>query len=305
MLSQEYLNNLRVFPSFHCKTAAMGWIAERPAGKHAQEQPLPIGKVTILKGLMMKTMFSRAAVAALLFASAAFSAPAYALDDKQKQEMGAFIKEYLIANPEILLEAQDALQKKQEDMRNAQAKAAITQNKQEIFNAKNDMALGNPKGDVTVVEFFDYNCGYCRHALPDMEAMLKKDKNIRFVLKEFPILGPDSVAAHRVSDAFRQLSPENYGAYFRSILGGEGRATQQSAMDAAARFGVSEADLRKVMKDNPDDANIQKTYLLAQKLAITGTPAYIIGDEVISGVVGEDILQAKVANVRACGKTTC
>lgn len=253
----------------------------------------------------MKTMFTRTALAALLVASTAFSSTAYALDDKQKEEMGAFIKEYLIAHPEIMLDVQEALQKKQEDARNAQAIAAIAVNKQEIFQAKTDIALGNPKGDVTVVEFFDYNCGYCRHALPDMEAMLKNDKNIRFVLKEFPILGPDSIAAHQVSDAFRQLSPENYGAYFRGILGGEGRATQQSAIDEAASFGVSEADLRKVMKASPNDANVQKTYLLAQKLAITGTPAYIIGDEVISGAVGADVLQAKVANVRACGKTTC
>ncbi|HBF30383.1 DsbA family protein [Rhizobium sp.] len=253
----------------------------------------------------MKTIFSRTALAALLVASTAFSSTAYALDDKQKQEMGDFIKEYLIAHPEIMLDVQEALQKKQEEARNAQAKAAIALNKQEIFNAKNDVALGNPKGDVTIVEFFDYNCGYCRHALPDMEAMLTKDKNIRFVLKEFPILGPDSVAAHRVSDAFRQLSPENYGAFFRSILGGDGRATQQSAMDAAASFGVKEADLVKVMAASPDDTNIQKAYLLAQKLAITGTPAYIIGDEVISGAVGADVLQAKVASVRACGKTDC
>lgn len=253
----------------------------------------------------MKTILIRMTLATLLIATTAFNSTAFALDDKQKQEMGAFIKEYLIAHPEILLDVQDALQKKQEDARAAQTTAAVADNKQDIFNSKADIALGNPKGDVSVVEFFDYNCGYCRHALPDMEAMLKNDKNIRFVLKEFPILGPDSVAAHRVSDAFRQIAPEKYGAYFRAILGGSGRATEQSAIDDAAAFGVTEADLRKVMATNAGDKNLKQTYGLAQKLAINGTPAYIIGDEVISGAIGAEALQQKVANMRACGKTTC
>ncbi|OLP43280.1 DsbA family protein [Rhizobium oryziradicis] len=253
----------------------------------------------------MKTILSRTALAILLIATTAFGSSAYALDDKQKEEFGAFIKEYLIAHPEVLLDAQAALEQKQEAARAAQTTAAVTQNKQEIFHSKDDVSLGNPQGDVSVVEFFDYNCGYCRHALPDMETMLKKDKNIRFVLKEFPILGPDSVAAHRVSDAFRQLAPEKYPAYFRSILGSNSRATEQSAIDDAAAFGVTEAALRKTMKANTDDTNLKQTYALAQKLAINGTPAYIIGDEVISGAIGAEALQQKVANVRACGKTTC
>jgi protein-disulfide isomerase len=253
----------------------------------------------------MKTIFSRTAIATLLVATTAFTSTAFALDDKQKQEIGAFIKEYLIAHPEVLLDVQDALQKKQDEARASQTKAAVVENSQEIFHSKDDVTLGNPKGDVSVVEFFDYNCGYCRAALPDMEAMLGKDKNIRFVLKEFPILGPDSVAAHRVSDAFRQISPEKYGDYFRSILGGSTRATEQTAIDDAANFGVSEAALRKVMKASTDDANLKQTYVLAQKLAITGTPAYVIGNEVISGAIGAEALQQKVANVRTCGKTTC
>ncbi|MBB4954208.1 protein-disulfide isomerase [Agrobacterium vitis] len=253
----------------------------------------------------MKTIFSRTALAALLIATTAFSSTAFALDDKQKQEIGAFIKEYLIAHPEVLLDVQDALQKKQDEARAAQTTAAVTDNSQEIFHSTADVTLGNPKGDVSVVEFFDYNCGYCRHALPDMETMLKNDKNLRFVLKELPILGPDSVAAHRVSDAFRQISPEKYGAYFRAILGGGTRATERSAIDDAAAFGVSESDLRKVMAGTTSDANLKKTYILAQKLAITGTPAYVIGDEVISGAIGAEALQQKVANVRACGKTSC
>ncbi len=115
--------------------------------------------------------------------------PARALDDQQKKEMGAFIREYLLANPEVLLEVQDALEKKQRDMQFSQAANGIVAHKEAIFSSPSDITLGNPKGDVTIVEFFDYNCTYCKRALGDMDKILSKDKQVRFILKEFPILG--------------------------------------------------------------------------------------------------------------------
>lgn len=261
------------------------------------------------KRIEMKTLLMRTTMLAALLACTGFTSSAYALDDKQKQEIGAFIKEYLIAHPEIMLDVQDALQKKQEEARAGQASAAIAANKAEIFNGKDDITLGNPKGDVTVVEFFDYNCGYCRHALADMDTIVESDKNIRFVLKEFPILGPDSVAAHRVADAFRKLAPEKYSEFHHAVLGGSGRATEDSAIDAAVTLGVTEAAIRKEMADSPNDNSVKKTYLLAQDLGINGTPAYIVGDELISGAIGADALQDKIKKVRtslqACGKSTC
>ncbi|MCE6077573.1 thioredoxin domain-containing protein [Agrobacterium vitis] len=253
----------------------------------------------------MKTRFFRSAVLATLIASTGLGAPAYALDDKQKQEIGDFIKEYLIAHPEIMLDVQDALQKKQEAARASQASSGIERNKAEIFNSKDDIVLGNPKGDVTIVEFFDYNCGYCRHALADMDTILKTDKNVRFVLKEFPILGPDSMAAHRVADAFRKLAPEKYSDFHHALLGSEGRATEESAIDAGVTLGVSEAALRKEMTDSPNDTSVKKVYQLAQALGINGTPAYVIGNELVSGAIGADALQEKLTNVRTCGKSTC
>jgi protein-disulfide isomerase len=185
------------------------------------------------------------------------------------------------------------------------ANRAIEDNEKEIFDAKYDPAIGNPKGDVTIVEFFDYNCGYCRHALSDMQTMLEKDKNVRFVLKELPILGPESAAAHKVSDAFRKLAPEKYGEFHIALLGSDGRADEEKALGVAESLGVSKEQILAEMKKSPSDESVQKTYQLAQNLGITGTPSYVIGNELVQGAVGFDDLEAKVKNMRACGKTSC
>jgi protein-disulfide isomerase len=161
----------------------------------------------------------RGLVAALLVGmSTALPLPAAALDDAQKQEFGAFIREYLLANPELIEEMSQALEIKKEAESRVMAQAAISENSEAIFNAPEDIVLGNPDGDVTVVEFYDYNCGFCKRAMNDMVAMLDKDPNIRFVLKEFPILGPDSLAAHRVAMSFRMLAPEKYGDFHIELL---------------------------------------------------------------------------------------
>ncbi|WP_117193905.1 DsbA family protein [Rhizobium terrae] len=249
----------------------------------------------LLKTLTAGTML------ALVFSAAA---PAVALDDQQKKEMGAFIRDYLLQNPEILLEVQDALQAKQQSERDQQSTKAIAQNKEKIFSSPTDITLGNPKGDVTVVEFFDYNCGFCKRALSDMENIIAKDKNIRFVLKEFPILGPDSVAAHRVADAVRIVAPKSYGE-FHSTLMRQAHASEASAMAVATSLGISDAAIRKSMAENPNDDVVKQAYDLANAIGITGTPTYIVGDEAVFGAQGLDVLVPKIANVRACGKATC
>ncbi len=177
--------------------------------------------------------------------------PASALDAKQKEEFGAYIREYLLANPEVMIDVQKALQEKQRLAQAEASEVAVTANKDAIFNSKHDVVLGNPKGDVTIVEFYDYNCGYCKRALSDMNAILDADKNIRFVLKELPILGPDSLAAHRVSAAFRKLAPEKYAEFHRDLLGGEDRATEETAIAVAEKLGVKEAICALTWKRTP------------------------------------------------------
>lgn len=249
--------------------------------------------------------FKMIASAAIALLPALMPLPASALDEAQKKEFGEFIREYLIENPEVMLEVQDALQKKQEEIRSQRSAEALSTNQDAIFKSAYDLAIGNPQGDVTVVEFFDYNCGYCRRAHADMEAVIEEDKNIRYVLKEFPILGPDSEAAHKVSDAVRKLSPDSYGAFFRAMMTQDGRASEESAIAIAGELGIAEEAIRAKMADSPNTEQVQEAYQLATSLGITGTPSYVIGNETVPGAVGKDAIEAKVANIRTCGKATC
>lgn len=255
--------------------------------------------------LLFKTALTTLAAGSMLALALFPTAPAFALDDKQKQEMGAFIREYLLQNPEIMLEVQDALQAKQVKLRGEMAEKGIADNKEAIFSSPHDITLGNPKGDVTVVEFFDYNCGYCKRALSDMDQMLEKDKNIRFILKEWPVLGPDSVAAHHVANAVRLVAPDKYLRFHRTLLGGQGHANAEVALAVADSLGISEAALRKSIREKPANDILEETTALAEQIGITGTPSYIVGDELVPGAQGIDVLEAKVANMRACGKASC
>lgn len=254
--------------------------------------------------MTFKKMIAAGALLALA-ASVALPQTAAALDAKQKEEIGAFIKEYLLANPEVMLEVQEALTAKQRAKQQEAAEAAIATNKKAIFQSEHDVTLGNPDGDVTIVEFYDYNCGYCKRALSDMDQILAADKNVRFVLKELPILGPDSLAAHKISAAFRLIAPEKYGDFHRALLGGEERATEETAIAVAAKLGVTEEQLRAKMEKEPQDAAMREAYSLANELGITGTPSYVIGNEAVFGAVGADEIAAKVENMRSCGKTVC
>ncbi len=253
----------------------------------------------------MKRLFKTLAAGSVLATLMTVAAPALALDDQQKKEMGDFIREYLVENPEVLIEAQNALEAKQQAMRLQQSTKGVADNQKEIFSSPSDITLGNPKGDVTVVEFFDYNCGYCKHALGDMDDILAKDKNIRFVLKEFPILGPDSIAAHRVANAVRLVAPDKYLQFHRTLLGAQEHASEATAIAVAGSLGIGEDAIRKSMTQNPNDAQVRQAYQLANAIGITGTPTYVVGNEALFGAVGLDAIEEKVANVRTCGKASC
>jgi protein-disulfide isomerase len=221
-----------------------------------------------------------------------------------KAAVEAIVHDYLMKNPEIISEVQVALQTKQE------AESKLTQTKfiasagKDIFNSPNDAIIGNPKGDVTVVEFFDYNCGYCRRAINDMNDLVKTDTNVRFVLKELPILGPDSVKAHFIAQSFRRMMPEKYGDYHRALLS-SGHADEDSAVALAVSMGADEAKLRAGSKDPAISAIFEENNRLAGGLNITGTPSYVIKDFVVPGAMGLDTLIEKVANVRKCKSATC
>jgi protein-disulfide isomerase len=249
---------------------------------------------------MKKTLRAGIAAAILATTSMNFTA-AWANDDRislSRAEIETIVREYLLKNPEIMLEVQAALQTKQLEAQRKAAQEAIEIAADEIFNSPADGIIGNPEGDVTIVEFFDYNCGFCKRAVADMEKLVQKDPNLRFVLKEFPILSEDSHKAAIVSAAVHMLAPEKYPDFHRTLLGSSERATEESAIKVALDLGIDEAALRNKMQDPTINETFRNTYELAEQLQITGTPGYVIGNEIVAGAMGEQVLWEKIAAAR-------
>ncbi|WOC17251.1 DsbA family protein [Pseudochrobactrum sp. MP213Fo] len=224
----------------------------------------------------------------------------YAQDTKplDKAAVEKIVREYLLENPELMLEVQDALESKQAELAQASQAKIITENHDAIFNNPNDAVYGNPKGDVTIVEFYDYNCGYCKRAMPDMKALMKADPELRFVLKEFPILGPESMKTHLVAQAFKKLMPEKYMELHDALMSAPSSSTEDSAIKAAVSLGADEAKLREAMKSKEVVTSFQSAYTIGQALNINGTPSYIIGNQLVPGAVGAETLAAKIAEQR-------
>lgn len=223
-----------------------------------------------------------------------------------RQDVENIIRDYLLNNPELLLEVQQALDAKQKEEQKIAQLGVITDNKDKIFRSANDGIIGNPNGKVTIVEFFDYNCGFCKRAIEDMQALTAADPDLRFVLKEFPILGPDSQKASVVSVAFHKMMPEKYAEFHTQLLGGHGRAGEAQAIKIAVSLGADEAKLREAMKDPAITDIFNETYDLANKLAISGTPSYVVGNEVVFGAQGQDVLNEKLAAAKAaCATASC
>lgn len=227
-------------------------------------------------------------------------------ENLSRKDVENIIRDYLLANPELLLEVQQALDAKQKEEQKIAQLGTITDNKEKIFRSANDGIVGNPNGKVTVVEFFDYNCGFCKRAIEDMQALTAADPELRFVLKEFPILGPDSQKASVVSMAFHKMMPEKYAEFHTQLLGGHGRAGEAQAIKIAISLGADEAKLREAMKDPAITDIFNETYDLANKLAISGTPSYVVGNEVVFGAQGQDVLNEKLVAARAaCATASC
>ena len=185
-------------------------------------------------------------------------------------------------------------------------KDQITAHSTEIYQSADNVILGNPKGDVTLVEMFDYNCVYCRQALPDMAELMQADPNLKVILKQFPILSSGSVDAAKVAVLVGANPKIDYWAFHEklfSLRAGEVGADQ--ALQVAEQLGGNRVELMLDMNGKvPSDA-IQQSYDLAKALNIGGTPTYILGDEMIPGAVPIDQLKSKIANMRKCGSTSC
>lgn len=178
-------------------------------------------------------------------------------------------------------------------------RAEIIQNSRNmLFHSPDDAVLGNPQRDVTIVEFYDYNCGYCKRSFPDIQKLIKNDHGLRFIMKDYPILGQDSLQAHLVAHAFRKLMPEKYLLFHEKMMTYSGRATEQSALGIARSLGADEKKLRTAMQDESLQAPIVNNAQIAYKLGINYTPAYIIGSRILPGVVENKALVAIIEEER-------
>ncbi len=233
--------------------------------------------------------------------SAATPAFAEGFSAEDKAAIDAQIRAYILENPEIIVEAMEVLEQRQARDKKAADRALISRMGDELFDDGYSFVGGNPNGDVTVVEFLDYRCGYCKRAHEGVQALLEGDPNIRFVVKEFPILGPESTFASRIALASLEQGNDVYAAVSDALMRHEGEMTQDEVMRIATEAGADLAQLQKDA-DNPEIAeHIRRTYALARQLEINGTPGFVIGDEIVRGFVPYDALRELVEDARARG----
>lgn len=227
-----------------------------------------------------------------------------AFSDLQTREIETIIHQYLVTHPEVLQEAYVALKKREEADAAKQQKDIIASQSDLLFNSKHQVVLGNPKGDVTMVEFFDYNCGYCRRAVADTFKLIDADPKLRVVLKEYPILTQGSVEAAQVAIAIKDVAPDRYADFHRAMFETDGPADRARALAVAEKLGLPMDKIKAAMKGPDVAATLEETRNLADLLQISGTPSYVIADSVLPGAVGYDALKQQVDAVRHCGGTT-
>lgn len=238
--------------------------------------------------------------AALLTSAALLAAPTHAeMSDADRESFRAEVKSYLLENPEVLVEAMNVLQDRQDQAAAAQDKdLLVTYN--EALNADGySWVGGNPEGDITVIEFMDYRCGYCRKAYAEVEELVKADGNIRFILKEYPILGEDSIASARFAIAVQQLhGADAYKKAHDALITLRGSPDAETLGRLATDLGLDPKPVLDRMNSDEVTAVIAQNQDLGQKMSITGTPTFVIDQTLLRGYVPLDGMQQIVADER-------
>jgi protein-disulfide isomerase len=239
-----------------------------------------------------------AAVSLLLAGAVPATAESFSAD--QREEIGKIMKDYLLTHPEVMQDVMAELEKRQQAAEAEKHRTAVVENKATLFGSPHQVVLGNPQGNVTMVEFFDYNCGYCKRAMSDMLDLIKNDGNLKFVLKEFPVLGEGSVEAARVAVAARMQdsSGKKYVEFHQKLLGGRGGADKARALAVAKEVGFDMPRLERDMGSDEVKKTIDENMKLAEALGVNGTPSYVVGQEVVVGAVGLDALREKISAER-------
>ena len=234
--------------------------------------------------------------AAITLAAAAPATRAEQPADLSVQQIEKIVREYLLREPEIIYQALEELQRRQAEAEAARQQAAIAENRSELLNDPASPVGGNPDGDVTLVEFFDYRCAYCRRVVSSMRALLDEDRDLRVVFKELPVLGPDSERAARAALASRRQG--GYVPFHFALMAAEDLSLQ-GIRAAAEAVGLDPDRLEADMAAPEVNAAIQANYALANELGIEGTPAFVIGTQLIPGAVDKARLEQLIREERS------
>lgn len=239
-----------------------------------------------------RILISAMAACALLAGSVVASADE-PLTGQQREQFEQVIKEYLLNNPQVILDVLTNAQHWQETRK-------MTENADRLFQSPNTHVAGNPEGDVTLVEFFDYNCGYCKRAMDDILAYMEDDKNVRVVLREFPILGPGSMIASQAALASRKQN--KYWEFHLALMAANGIQNEAQVLEIAKSVGIDTEQLKQDMQDPEIMAAISEGHQLANALGINGTPTFVLDDQVLPNVENlKEALTAATADIRASG----
>jgi protein-disulfide isomerase len=254
----------------------------------------------------LASLFATGAIVAALAAGLAAAPLRAETSVPQKAEIEKIVHDYLLANPEVIRDAIEELDRRQKVAEADSRQRAVAERADKLFNSVNQAVIGNPSGDVTLVEFFDYNCGYCKKALEDVAKLIDGDPKLRVVLKDFPVLGSGSTEAAEVATALRlQFKPEKFYEFHRKLLTTRGSVGKAQAIAIAKELGADTARLEKDSKSPEVRAAIKESMELADSLSLTGTPSWVLGKEVVVGAVGYQQLKSKIDSTRKCGKSVC
>lgn len=234
-----------------------------------------------------------AAVVAASLATATVPATAEELD---RQDVEAIVKDYLLKHPEVVRAALQELERREAEKATARQREMLSERREELNAAGTTLVAGNPDGDVTLVEFFDYNCSFCKRAHADLEALIEADDNVRVVFKEWPFLSAESLAAAKVSLAVAKQG--RYIDFHTALLTGKGMVDENRALQVAEAMGYDMDKVRADMDDPEILSQLEKNMILADAIGVTGTPAYVAGDQLILGAQGLAALQAAVEKAR-------
>lgn len=240
----------------------------------------------------------RLIAALLLTATPALSFDIGAMSADEKAAFGQAVRDYLMANPEVLVEAINVLEERSAASEAQSDVALVAANRQAIFDDGHSWVGGNPQGDVTMVEFIDYRCGYCRRYNEQVRDLVRSDGNIRLIVKEFPILGPDSETSARFAVAVKQMGGDAaYAKAHDALMALRGEPSPEALKTIAAGIGIDGDEVVNTMNTESVSAVLRDNRQLAERMAIMGTPTFVIGDTLLRGMPAAG-LESSVAAAR-------